>query len=153
MTQSRGRVSAALPLLADTGGLLRALARGRDGRPTWPRFADALVSASLVVVPDLVLAEMDYFLRNERRAMRTLVADILDPKTTYELHFTTPPDLVRALHLDASFEELGLGLVDALVCAVAEQRGITRVLTTDVRDFGAVRIGARRDRALTIVPE
>jgi predicted nucleic acid-binding protein len=138
--------------VADTGGLLRAVARGPAGVSAWPDFANALVASRLVVVPDLVLAEIDYFLRRERRAMRSLVADILDPETTYELAITEPVDIVRALHIDAHFASLELGLVDTVVCAVAERRGIRRVLTTDVRDFTAVRIGRRYERALTLVP-
>ncbi len=149
----RGRGSVATTaLVADTGGLLRALAKGPDRRPAWPDFAEALVSASLVIVPDLVLAEVDYFLRKEREAMRCLVADIVDPQTTYELYATAPVDLVRALHLDARYAELQLGLVDGVVCAVAERSGISRVLTVDVRDLGTVRIGPRYERALTLVP-
>jgi predicted nucleic acid-binding protein len=148
----RSRAVSSAPLVADTGGLLRALACRADGRPTWPHFASALVAATRVVVPELVLAEVDYFLRAERAAMRKLVADILDPETTYELCATTPTDLVRALHIDARFASLELGLVDATVCAVAERREISRVLTTDVRDFTAVRIGARHEKALTLVP-
>jgi predicted nucleic acid-binding protein len=140
-------------LVADTGGLLRAVAQGAKGESTWPDFARALVSARLVVVPDLVLAEVDYLLRRERAAMRALVADILDPETTYELAMTEPVDIVRALHIDARFASLELGLVDAIVCAIAERRGIRRVLTSDVRDFTAVRVGPRYERALTIVPE
>lgn len=152
MSRRVERVTPAAPLVADTGGLLRAIAKGVDGSPAWPEFAEALVSAPLVVVPDLVLAEVDYFLKRERSAMRRLIADILDPKTTYELHVTVPVNLVRALHFDARFASLELGLVDAIVCAVAERRGISRVLTTDARDLGAVRIGPRYDRALTLVP-
>jgi predicted nucleic acid-binding protein len=138
--------------VADTGGLLRALACDDHGRPTWPAFARALEEATAVLVPDLVLAEVDYFLRSEREAMRRLVADILDPASTYELVMTDPVDLVRALHIDARFQPLQLGLVDSLVCAVAERRDTTRVLTTDARDFSVVRIGARYDRGLTLVP-
>jgi len=138
--------------LADTGGLLRALARAPDGAAAWPDFASSLVAASRIVVPDVVLVEVDYFLRRERGAMRKLVADILAPETTYELAMTEPVDLVRALHIDARFASLELGLVDSVVCALAERHGIHRVLTTDVRDFTAVRIGARYERALTIVP-
>ncbi len=141
-----------LPLVADTGGLLRALACDPGGRPSWPSFADALVTASRVLVPDLVLAEVDYFLRHERDAMRRLVGDILDPATTYELVLTDPLDLVRALHIDARFASLELGLVDSMVCAVAERNGVTRVLTTDTRDFTVVRVGERHDLALTLVP-
>lgn len=140
------------PLVADTGGLLRALACDDRGHPTWPAFARVLEEATAVLVPDLVLAEVDYFLRNEREGMRRLVADILDPASTYELVMTDPVDLVRALHIDVRFHSLQLGLVDSLVCAVAERRDATRVLTTDVRDFSVVRIGARYDRGLTLVP-
>jgi hypothetical protein len=80
-------VSAAI--VADTGGLLKALARTTDGRPSFPEFARALTSASLVIVPALVLAER-----------------------------------LRVL----------------------------RVLTTDHRDFGTVRLGPRLAQPLELVP-
>lgn len=47
------------PLVADTGGLLRALACDDHGRPTWPAFAQVLEEATAVLVPDLVLAVND----------------------------------------------------------------------------------------------
>ena len=139
-------------LVADTGGLLRALACRSDGRPTWPVFAEALTAASAVIVPALVLAEVDYFLRGERAAMRKLVAELFDPATTYEYEAASPADLVRALQLDAKFRELRLGLVDGTVAAVAERRRVHRVLTTDRWDFGVLRVGERYDRALAVVP-
>ncbi|MGH7435308.1 MAG: type II toxin-antitoxin system VapC family toxin [Polyangiaceae bacterium] len=147
------RAESSPPLVADTGGLLRALACRPDGQTAWPAYAHALATSRLVVVPDLVLAEVDYFLRAERAAMRKLVGDILDPGTTYELSVTTPVDLVRALHIDARFASLELGLVDATVCSVAERRGISRILTTDIRDFTAVRVGPRYQDAFTLVPD
>jgi predicted nucleic acid-binding protein len=140
------------PVVADTGGLLRALARTAGGRPSFPAYEAALVSARFVVVPALVLAEMDYFLRDERAAMRKLVAEIFDPATRYEYELPLPSDVARALEIDARFAQLGLGLVDATVAAVAERRRVHRVLTTDRRDFAAVRIGPRLNRALEIVP-
>jgi predicted nucleic acid-binding protein len=139
-------------LVADTGGLLRALACRRDGRDAWPDYARALRKARLVIVPSLILPEVDYFLSAERAAMRKLMAEIFDPATTYELEHVTPMDVVRALELDAKFASLGLGLVDGAVAAVAERRGIARILTTDRRDFAALRVGPRFDRALTLVP-
>jgi len=139
-------------LVADTGGLLRALARKPNGRPSWPAFASALTSASLVIVPALVLVEVDYFLRNERPAMRKLVAELFDPATTYELEAVLPMDIVRALHFDAKFGALALGLVDGTVAAVAERRHVYRILTTDRRDFGTLRVGERYDRPLSLVP-
>lgn len=140
------------PLVADTGGLLRALARRPDGSPSWPDFQTALRDASAVIVPALVLAEVDYYLRAERRAMRKLIAELFDPRTTYELEPVLPADVVRALEVDAKFHELELGLVDGMVAAVAERRSVFRVLTSDRRDFGAVRVGKGYRRALTLVP-
>ncbi len=139
-------------LVADTGGLLRALARSPDGLASWPDYEAALREASAVVVPALVLAEVDYFLRQERAAMRKFVAELFDPATRYEFEPALPVDIVRALEIDARFAGLGLGLVDGVVAAVAERRRIARVLTTDRRDFTALRIGPRLDRSLTIVP-
>jgi predicted nucleic acid-binding protein len=140
------------PLIADTGGLLRALARTRDGTPSFPEYEEALISATCVIVPGLVLAEVDYFLRENRAAMRKLVADIFDPRSRYEFEVPLPSDIARALELDARFEELSLGLVDGTVAAVAERRHVYRVLTTDRRDFSAIRIGPRFTRALELVP-
>jgi predicted nucleic acid-binding protein len=140
------------PIVADTGGLLRALACNADGKPSFPDYQEVLTSARLVIVPALVLAEVDYFLRDKRPAMRKLVAEIFDPQTRYEYEPPIPLDMIRALELDAQFGDLNLGLVDGSVAAVAERRRVYRVLTTDRRDFGAIRIGPRLTRALVLLP-
>jgi hypothetical protein len=54
------------PIIADTGGLLRALARTPAGQPSFPEYERILTSAAAVIVPGFVLAEVDYFLRAER---------------------------------------------------------------------------------------
>jgi len=141
-----------LPVIADTGGLLRALARTPTGKPSFPEYERILTSAAAVIVPGLVLAEVDYFLRAERKAMRKLVAEIFDPATRYEYEPPLPTDIARALELDAKFEGLGLGLVDGMVAAVAERRRVYSVLTSDRRDFSAIRIGPRLSRALELLP-
>lgn len=138
--------------MVDTGGLLRGLASAADGKPSFPEYERILVSASRVIVPALVLAEVDYFLRQDRSAMRSLVAEIFDPATRYEYELALPSDIARALELDARFATLNLGLVDGTVAAVAERRRIYRVLTTDRRDFSAIRIGPRLTRALELLP-
>ena len=140
------------PFIADTGGLLRALARKADGQSSFPEYESVLKSAALVIVPALVLAEIDCFLRKERGAMRKLVAEVFDPATRYEYEPALPSDLVRALELDARFANLDLSLVDGTVAAVAERREIYRILTTDRRDFGAIRVGPRLSQALELLP-
>jgi len=140
------------PILADTGGLLKALARTPDSKPSFPEYQRFLVTASVVIVPALVLAEVDYFLRENRATMRRLIAEIFDPKTRYEYELPLPSDLVRALEFDAKFKELNLGLVDGTIAALTERRNVYRVLTTDRRDFGAIRVGPHFSRALELVP-
>jgi predicted nucleic acid-binding protein len=139
-------------IVADTGGLLRGIAAAPNGKAAYPEFEAALLGATRIFVPALVLSEVDYFLSTERRVMRRLVDEIFDPETTYEYVPTTPADVVRGLALDEKFGSLELGLVDGVVAAVAERLRVFRVLTTDRRDFGALRVGARHAKALTLVP-
>lgn len=139
-------------IIADTGGLLRALARKPNGKPSFPEYESTLTSASLLLIPGLILAEVDYFLRENRTAMRKLVAEIFDPATRYEYAIPLPSDIVRALEFDAKFKGLNLGLVDGTVAALAERRRVHRVLTTDRRDFGAIRLGPRFSQPLELLP-
>jgi len=115
-------------------GLPRALARRPNGE-SFPEYEAALLSAARIVVPGLVLAEVDDFLRRDRSAMRALVAEIFDPRTRYEYEPPLPADLARALFLDAKCADLNLGIVDGTVAALAERRRIGRILTSDRRDF------------------
>ena len=84
--------------------------------------------------------------------MRRLIAEILDPATRYQYELPLPSDITRALELDAKFGQLDLGLVDGTVAAVAERRQVYRVLTTDRRDFSAIRVGPRLSRPLELLP-
>ncbi len=77
-------------------------------------------------MPAVVLAEVDYFLRDDRAAMASLVEDVLDPRSRYQFEPTSPADVLRAMVFDAKFDNLGLGLVDGVVAAVAERLGIWR---------------------------
>jgi hypothetical protein len=81
-----------------------------------------------------------------------MVAKIFDPATRYEYEVPLPSDIARALELDAKFADLGLRLVDGIVAAIAERRQVYRVLTSDRRDFGAIRVGPRLGRALELMP-
>lgn len=60
-------------VICDTGALLDYLVAAA---PDHRLFRDAIDRSRARYVPGLVLAEVDYFLRSERRAMRALVADL-----------------------------------------------------------------------------
>jgi hypothetical protein len=82
--------------------------------------------------------QIDYFLRDERPVMNALVADIARGAFTY-----APPavdQLARAMEIDNRYSDLGLGLVDASIVVLAEDLGIRRLATRDVRHFAAVRL-------------
>jgi uncharacterized protein len=130
----------ATPLILDTGGWLRALA-GDDG------YMAALLAARPAIVPGLVLAELDWHLRDERAAMHRVLDELA--KGAYAYEPATARDLSRAREIDAKFRDLELGLVDASIAALAERIRVRRVLTTD-SDFAALRIGQRWDRSLEL---
>jgi predicted nucleic acid-binding protein len=46
----------------------------------------------------------------------------------------------RAMEIDRRYEDLGLGLVDGSIVALAETLGVRRLATRDVRHFSAVRL-------------
>ena len=122
-------------LICDTGALIDYLVEtASDHR----HFRRAIDQARTRYVPGLVLAEVDYFLRDERRAMELFMRDLARGAFTY-----APPaldQLGRAMEIDRRYADLGLGLVDGSVVALAESLGIRRVATRDVRHFVAVRL-------------
>ena len=122
-------------LICDTGALLDYLVAGA---PDHLAFRQAIDSARTRYIPGLVLAEVDYFLRRERRAMAELMADVSRGAFTYAA--PTLPLLLRALEIDRSHEGLGLGLVDASIAALAETLRVTRIATRDVRHFSAIHL-------------
>jgi predicted nucleic acid-binding protein len=122
-------------LICDTGALLDYLVKGA---PDHRRFRQVIDRARTRYVPGLVLAEVDYFLRDERAAMNAFVADLARGAFTY-----APPavdHLRRAMEIDRRYGDVGLGLVDASVVVLAEDLGIRRLATRDVRHFATVRL-------------
>jgi hypothetical protein len=101
-------------------------------------------------VPGLVLAELDYFLRDERHGMRALIRDLGRGAFLYAP--PTDAQLNRAMAIDTKYASLGLGLVDATIVALAEELNVTRLATRDVRDFSAVRLSDGRAFELVVTP-
>lgn len=107
------------PVIIDTDGLLRAFGADATRPSELSDYERILTSAAAVIAPGLVPAEGDDFLRAERRAMRRLIAEILNPATRYEYELPLPAGIAPAQGLDAKFKDLGLGLVNGMVSAVA----------------------------------
>lgn len=128
------RIGNSPALICDTGALLDYLV---GDAPDHRLFRDAIDGARTRYVPGLVLAELDYFLREQRKAMGLFIRDLTRGAFTY-----APPtvdQLSRAMEIDHRYPGLGLGLVDASIVALAEGLGVRRVVTRDVRHFAAIR--------------
>ncbi len=137
----------AAALICDTGALIDYLV---ESAPDHRHFRKAIDQARTRYVPGLVLAEVDYFLRDERKAMQVFMQDLVRGAFTY-----APPtqgELSRAMEVDRRFADLRLGLVDASVVALAESLGIRRLATRDVRHFAAVRLRDGRSFELVVRP-
>ena len=66
-----------------------------------------------------------------------------------------PPSLdqlSRAMEIDRRYADLGLGLVDGSVVALAEALGMRRLATRDVRHFAAIRLRDGRSFDLVVHP-
>ena len=134
-------------LLCDTGALLDYLVATA---PDHHAFRGAIDSARTRYVPGLVLAEVDYFLRSHREAMSAFIRDLCRGAFTYAA--PTLSILDRAMDIDRQYTDLGLGLVDASIVAVAEELGVYRLATRDMRHFNAVRLRGSRRFELVVQP-
>jgi predicted nucleic acid-binding protein len=134
-------------LICDTGALLDYLVENAADHRL---FRNAIDRARTRYIPALVLAEVDYFLRNERQAMQIFMQDVARGAFTY-----VPPSmdqLSRAMEIDRRYSDLGLGLVDGSVVALAEALDIRRLATRDVRHFAAVRFADGGSFDLAVFP-
>jgi predicted nucleic acid-binding protein len=91
-------------LICDTGALIDYLV---ESSPDHRLFRSAIDRARTRYVPGLVLAEVDYFLRRERRAMQMFMQDLARGAFTYAP--PTAEHLVRA-------KLLSRGLAPASCC-------------------------------------
>lgn len=126
-----------MALVCDTGPLLAAL----DAADPDHAGCAALVrdAGEDLVVPMLVLAELDYWCHERLgvHAWLVFLDDLLEG--AYRLEAPTPRDLARCHQLQTTYADLGLGVVDASVVALVERLGETKVATLDHRHFATVR--------------
>lgn len=125
------------PILVDTGPLYAMADRDDDWHHRVVGFLER--SRDTLVIPVTVVPEAAYLLAAHLgpEAERKLIQSVVSGEMAVEE--LTLQDLRRALELLRSYEEARIGFVDATVVAVAERLKISRILTTDRRDFSIVR--------------
>jgi predicted nucleic acid-binding protein len=135
-------------LVCDTSALLDYLSRAA---PDHAAFRRAIDEAAARYVPGLVLAELDYFLHRRRKVMAAFVEDLQRGAFTYVP--ASAWHISRAMDIDRQYANLALGLVDASIVAVAEEVGVARLATRDVRHFAAVRLRDGHAFELLVQPQ
>jgi uncharacterized protein len=121
----------------DTGPLLAAL---DAADPDHARCATLLSEAAEdLVVPILVLAELDYWCHRRLGvdAWIVFLEDLL--AGAYRLELPTASDLQRCRELQTQYRDQALGVVDASVLALVERLGEHRLATLDHRHFSVLR--------------
>jgi predicted nucleic acid-binding protein len=125
-------------IVADTGAILALLDKGdRHHAAVRELFEDR---PDDWLLPWAILPEVDYLIGAElgARAQEVFLADLADGSFTVE--YGKQEDVVRAHAIDRRYRALGLGLVDAVVIAIAERLHAEAIATLDLRHFGAVKI-------------
>lgn len=120
-------------MLVDTSGLIAALF---DDQPDHLRCSAALRNVTHpALISPFVLAEADYLIT--RRGGVDFALALLDDIATgaYELAPFTPSQVGRARAVAARYRDLEIGLTDASIVVLAQDHGITDVLTLDHRHF------------------
>jgi predicted nucleic acid-binding protein len=135
-------------IVVDTGVLLAAVSsRDRHHRES----AEVLAAhAGELVTPALVIAETSWMIESVMgpQAESAFVTSVANGELGVEDLGTD--DYRRCAELIAQYADLGLGLVDASVVAVAERLGLATVATLNRRDFLVVR--PNRCEALELLP-
>ncbi len=135
-------------ILVDTGPLYAMADRDDDWHTRIVTFLTH--SRDDLIVPVAVLPEAAYLLAAHLGpdAEQKLVQAVVNGELTLES--LTVQDLPRILELLSRYAAAEIGFVDAAVVATAERLRISRILTTDRRDFSLIR--PRHCKAFELLP-
>ena len=134
-------------LIVDTSVLVAAANKREASHDACAKLLEA---EEVLIVPAPVVTETCMML--ERRLGAPYEARFLAAVASggLDVEALGTADCQRAADLVATYDELGLGFVDAAVVAVAERLGTTRIATLNHRDFRVVR--PAHAASLTLVP-
>jgi len=127
------------PTLLDTGVLV-ALVNASDRDHA--RCVDAWAAVRTpVVTVEGVLVEAAHLLRRARGGVEAALGLVRAARV--EIAAPSDERYARAEALVAKYRDVPMDLVDALLVALAEERGARDILTLDARGFRTYRIGGR----------
>ena len=125
-------------ILADTSAMLALLDADSAQHEPLLRWYDA--DPDQWVLPWATLPEIDYLLlhRVHGQAQLAFLRDLAEARFIVE--WGDARDLMRACELCERYRDLGLGLVDAVIMAMAERLQADAIATLDLLHFGTVQL-------------
>jgi predicted nucleic acid-binding protein len=125
-------------IVADTGAIVALIDQDDELHDAFRGIFDANPDAW--ILPWAILPEVDYLLSKYvgSAAEEAFLYDVAH--ALYRIEWGTESDLRRAHEIAKRHRALSLGLVDAVVMAVAERTKAEAIATTDDRDFGVVEL-------------
>lgn len=128
-------------IVADTGALVALFDRSDRHHDEVRRLYEADPDAW--VLPWVILPEVDYLTSTHLgpRAQDLWLADLASG--AFSVEWGRPDDLSVAERICRRYRTLRIGLVDAVVIAVAERVRASAIATLDLRHFGAIAIKGR----------
>lgn len=130
-------------IVADTGAILALLDAGERHHRVLRRVFES--DPGNWLLPWAILPEVDYLAASHigNEVALAFLADLAEG--AFAVEWGNEADLVRAEELARRHRALKIGLVDAVVMAVAERVEAETIATLDLRHFAAVRLkGAPR---------
>lgn len=125
-------------ILADTGAVLALI--DSDDRHHSPLRTAFESRPDAWILPWAILPEVDYLLSTHlgSRAEEAFLADLASE--AFLVEWGSEADLVEANRISRRHRALRLGLVDAVVIAIAERVRPDAIATLDLRHFGSIPI-------------
>jgi hypothetical protein len=125
-------------IVADTGAIVALIDRSdRHHRALMERYRE---DRGRWLLPWAILPEVDYLIGSQLgpRAAEAFMTDL--EEGAFQVEWGRDDDLARAHAIAHQHRALAMGLVDAVVMAVAERLRAEAIVTLDLRHFGAVAI-------------
>ncbi len=125
-------------IVADTGAILALLDKGDRHHAAVRELYEDRPDDWLL--PWAILPEVDYLVGAElgARAQEAFLDDLAEG--AFAVEYGRHEDVVRAHAIARKYRALNIGLVDAVVMAIAERLRADAIATLDLRHFGAVKI-------------
>lgn len=130
-----------MTLITDSSFLI-ALYNTRDARHETAS-AFAADRSETILVPDVVLPEVNYLLRRDLGYEKSMNFLTFFDFASVKLASLEKPDLDVVKRIAAKYADAQFDIVDCCIMAIAERLDITRIATFDRRDFSMVKLARR----------